>query len=53
MPMMFSDADNFLRRMIDLSVLKRISSGEYQFANELYMLYALMEAETAKRAKVR
>lgn len=48
-----SGADNFLRRMIDLSVLKRISSGEYRFANELYMLYALMEAETSKRAKVR
>ncbi len=44
-------ADNFLRRMVDLAVLKRTSSGEYRFANELYMLYALMEAETKRRKR--
>jgi len=46
-------ADNFLRRMVELSVLQRVRSGEYRFTNELYMLYALMEAETAKTRHTR
>mgnify|MGYP001774136757 CR=1 FL=1 len=41
-------ADNFLKRMVELSVLQRVKSGEYRFTNELYMLYALMEAEASK-----
>lgn len=46
-------ADNFLKRMVELSVLQRVGSGEYRFANELYMLYALMEAKATKTKHAR
>ncbi len=42
---------NFLRRMTELGVLQRSGSGEYRFANELYLLYAFMEEGAVKHQR--